>query len=425
MSTSCDTKRVIYFKGHANQKKSALITKVCKDYETLSAIYKGESATRTLWNLYNLHTVRGPLNSNGELISKSSMSGPHDYFGWIDPKLCYSLLPNDKGGLIYHKSDKKEKSDYKPDLLLSIGDENIHTVTNYEWIQGSIMDPEMRDLYSIKDELAQELVDAQGQRDSLFDDPGVLIFEEPELNIPLFQNPQHYNLSSFKAKIVPNDSKWSFDQELVSKYKHAQHKLRVISYSYGESYVPDYLMKGSGIFIERHEFIQAITPMNKECGGFVILGRETDNGLDLIACTIPFGHTLIVDVGSIHGDSTLIGKYQMAMTGNHKAMKTADSVFMKHRETRNNIKITTTPNHEPAYTPYELYLTSDMKSLEDLHEDNENLIQTINQSLGTITKVWWQPVIFTINIRDTFKTLGKSLPPTEDDVSSTSFRILS
>jgi hypothetical protein len=33
-------------------------------------------------------------------------------------------------------------------------------------------------------------------------------------------------------------------------------------------------MNASGVFIERHDFIQSITPVNDSCSGFVVLGRE-------------------------------------------------------------------------------------------------------------------------------------------------------
>jgi len=62
-----------YFIGHKEQINSVLITKVCKNYETLSTLYKGECATRTLSNLYNLHAVRGKINDNGELIFDTTM----------------------------------------------------------------------------------------------------------------------------------------------------------------------------------------------------------------------------------------------------------------------------------------------------------------------------------------------------------------
>lgn len=108
-------------------------------------------------------------------------------------------------------------------------------------------------------------------------------------------------------------------------------------------------MSGSGVFIERHEFIQAITPMSKECSGYVILGTKTNDSLVLIAVTIPFGHTLLVEPWAIHGDSTLRGMYSMAMTGNHYAMRTADTVFMKCKnDTKINVKITVS---QPVFSP--------------------------------------------------------------------------
>ncbi len=45
--------------------------------------------------------------------------------------------------------------------------------------------------------------------------------------------------------------------------------------------------------------------MNSKCGGFVLLGREVDGVLELIALPVPYGYTLLVDVQAIHGDSNL------------------------------------------------------------------------------------------------------------------------
>ena len=73
--------------------------------------------------------------------------------------------------------------------------------------------------------------------------------------------------------------------------------------------------------------------------GREVTARDGNSHLELIACPVPFGFTLLVDVGSIHGDSTLTGLYMMAMTGNHHAMSTADTVYLKHRETRGNVLV--------------------------------------------------------------------------------------
>jgi hypothetical protein len=159
-------------------------------------------------------------------------------------------------------------------------------------------------------------------------------------------------------------------------------------------------VNGSGAFIERHEFIQAITPLNKECGGFVILGREvTDslgrNHLELVACPVPFGFTLLVDVGSIHGDSTLTGLYMMAMTGNHIAMRTADSVFLKHRETKNNVLVRTVPPLPvvSGLTGSHFLFTSDEKPLRVLIREDKVLKDRIKASLNFFEALYWQPVV--------------------------------
>ena len=73
--------------------------------------------------------------------------------------------------------------------------------------------------------------------------------------------------------------------------------------------------------------------------------------MELVACPIPYGTTLLVDAGCIHGDSTLIGTYSMAMTGNHEAMATADTVYLKNQTTRLNAKVTTSPIVPPSQSP--------------------------------------------------------------------------
>jgi hypothetical protein len=251
----------------------------------------------------------------------------------------------------------------------------------------------------------------------------LLLLPEPTLPFPLLSEPWTYDLSPFRAQIVRSDEPWSFDQRLVSEHRHAQHRLRIVSYNYGDTYMRNYLMRpdgGSGVFIERHDFIQAITPMTPECGGFVMLGREvTDEGggskrLELVACPVPFGFTLLVDVQSIHGDSTLTGLYSMAMTGNHKAMRTADTVFLKQRGTRANVACVTEPPLPPVPgLPGDRFLlTSDATSMAQLREHDAALKAAIARSHGSpLTALWWKPVVATgTAIVGLHKTLGASLP---------------
>lgn len=222
--------------------------------------------------------------------------------------------------------------------------------------------------------------------------------DDDVLNITIIDKPHLYDLSQFRAQIVPNDVPFMFDHNLIINNKYAQHKLRVITYNYGEDYMEKYLMKGSGVFVERHEFIQAITPINNKCSDFVLLGRQNNDNIDLetgainlqfIAIRVPFGYTLLIDSWAIHGDSTLIGLYMMAMTGDHHAMKTADTVFMKNKHTHQNV-ILNFRDDSIQSSGKDLYITSDEKSVEQLREDDLKLRQII---YSNAEKFWWQHVI--------------------------------
>ncbi len=397
--TSKEAKRLIYFKGHKDQPNSALITRVCKDYETVSKILTGEFASRTLSNLYNLHAARGVVR-DGQLDVRSSMSGPHHYFGFLDPTHCHTITLSD--GLPVYR-DHGESKRYTV-ARIPLPDSYVLKIRDYDWIPG-------HDEY--RHDLVNTITGNTIEADSLFDKPGILTIPEQTLAFPLVQGDM-YDLSRFRAQVVPNHIPFQFNQALVEMYPHAQHKLRTVTYNYGERYVEDYLMSGSGIFIERHEFIQAITPMSEECSGYVILGTETFGGLELIAVTIPFGHTLLVEPWAIHGDSTLRGMYSMAMTGNHNAMKTADTVFMKYKyDAKINVRITVNPNESniPALSYNDLLLTSNRLSLGDLYLEDLRIKQSIRDSLEPIPALWWRPVITTggPSIGWT-KTLGIHLP---------------
>jgi hypothetical protein len=419
--TSDKSKRLIYFVGHKKQEKSALITKVCKNYETLSTLYKGEFVTRTLSNLYNLHAVRGKRNEKEELIFDTSMSGPHHYFGWIDPRKYHTIEFNRTHTFPLYREYDICVPLKSPKML--IPQSKIVVLENYNLYSGNRISDEKRNelqnKYGLKYEDKQYAYISENKMlidDSLFESPGILELENEQIIFPVIKDAYNYDLAPFRAQIVPNNEPFAFNQELIEKCEHAQHKLRVVTYNYGENYVRDYLMRGSGIFIERHEFIQAITPVNNNCGGYVILGRELkahkEPQLELIAVTIPFGYTLLVEVGAIHGDSTLTGLYMMAMTGNHNAMKTADTVFMKHNSGK-NVECITEPNLPTISTlsGNNFLLTSDKLSLSDLKQLDRKEKSNIMKSLGFIERLYWEPVILTgtPNLGWT-KTLGKSLP---------------
>jgi hypothetical protein len=500
LHTSTKTMRLVYFRGHRDQQQSAMITRICKQYETVSGIMSGELAWRTLANLYNLVAVRGPLvpvhaaSDRKQLVLNASMSGPHHYFGFLDPTLHYTIETDPETRLPVFRAHPGYAIE-RP-ALAPLDDEFIVRLCDYRWIEGKTISPELLQRYridcsdddetllnvefgavsrirrqsslSISGAAAPSATTATSSSeapaetaDSLFDYPGLLELPFSHLKMPLVTDPCRFDLSPYRAQVVRHAERpFAFDAELQRRFPHARHKLRVVTYHYGERYLPDYVMKGNGVFIERHDFIQCITPMSESCGGFVIVGREIERNdsdavdasgdrqqqrqLELVAVRIPFGCTLLVDVQCIHGDSTLTGTYMMAMTGNHVAMGTADTVFLKCTETSSNVHVVASApgaevlDDEPAQNSLaaamsaasggavedgiggcstlqpQLLITSEQLSLRALHEADAALkaeIATNVARVGFLRSQLWRPVIATGTAAIGWdKTLGSSLP---------------
>jgi hypothetical protein len=439
MKTKVKTKRLIYFQGHPKQNDSAHIVKICADYTTFPTPDL-ECSWRTVANLYNLQTVRGNL-INGELDLESSMSGPHHYYGNLDPTKHYTLEIKDSHPLFKLVNDEiNDESNNK----FEIENHHILVIKDFNWIKGTNMTKEQINRYKLINErpsyidvensnpvkndinnninnnfignlidhyksinnVIYNTSDNSSSVDSLFAYPGVLELNEDELNIPLLIDPQNYDLSSFSVQVVKNDQPFAFNQDLVRKYQHAQHKLRVITYNYGSNYVKDYLMNSNGMFLEKHQFIQSITPSNEECGGYVLIGRYINKSLEIVRICIPYGYTLLVDAMALHGDSGLIGTYIMSMTGDHHAMGTADTVYLKNKLTCRNVRIV---NEYEKCLNSDLLLTSNQLSLQQLRKYDVLIKKEISSNvmndpdLTIVQKFVWQPVILT-----PYKTLGWS-----------------
>ncbi len=370
--------RLIYFNGLADDPNGAMVCKLFANYYTVSELHKLEAATRTLSNLYNLHATRGILGPHG-LEFKTSMTGPHHYGGFIYPTDWHTI---DTASMTYRKVEPP----LSVPALEELPDEYKKRFASgtYEWKSGRSLASELIDVDTGKP------VTAGLTADSLFELPGMLTLPEQVMKLNIIEEPYKYDLRQYHAQVVKNEEPWCFDQELVSKFPHAQHKLRIVTYNYGDDYVPEYLNKGSGIFIERHDFIQAITPMNEKCGGFAMVGKEDKDGLELVGIKVPYGYTLLVDSGAIHGDSTMTGLYMMAMTGHHGAMATADTVFMKTADKQNVFVEPAVPlPRVPGMSGTEFLVASDEKPLAELRDEVRALEAKMKGE-----KPWWSRIVF-------------------------------
>jgi hypothetical protein len=254
--------------------KNGVETVLLKDYTTFPR-WNSHCASRILLNLKNLLVYRGINETN-------TMIGPIEYFGQIDP---YSS--------IFYPDKNKE----------ILPDPPFFNCQKFEWKKNSI----------------------GNTKGSLFPDSGELILNESEIDIPIIST--GYNLSSFNVRLVPSE-KVTYDVSLKQK------KLFSISYFFSKNYYK-YAIENDGIFVEKHPFIQAMTPVDENSSGFIIVGRIQNFQLHLVGIKIPLGFTLLIDSNAIHGDSTFSGMYRMEMTADHVELAKADTVYLKNKQGQN------------------------------------------------------------------------------------------
>jgi hypothetical protein len=110
----------------------------------------------------------------------------------------------------------------------------------------------------------------------------------------------------------------------------------MMKYDYTSIYKKDFLMQkygGGGVFIETHEFPHIHIPLSKDCGGYIVIGKQlSETEFNFTAFHIPFGYALYTPANTIHGDGTLIGEYGLALADSN--MISADTVLIYNKNTK-------------------------------------------------------------------------------------------
>ena len=271
----------------------------------------------------NLTAVRGNPGS--------SMVGPADYFGDLErsDQYFYTIDIKSNGVPIFkeHAVSENEFETSTPERMLS---ENDITTVKAQWIKGSNKQAMQAKM--------QEYDNTKVVGGNLFPNSGILEIDgQKEITLSSF-NPIGVDLSEFKARLVPNNKPF----QITAQRLHVDDEYCAVSYQYDADYVEQEVEAHSGMFLEHHQFAQTMTPLYPDSKGFVTLAKWKDSAktmLDLIGIEIPFGYTLIIERGCIHGDTSLNGLFLMCMTSDHVSMATADTVFLKNTETKSNIKL--------------------------------------------------------------------------------------
>lgn len=307
-STYTDNKRALILDGDDGPVTCNVYGRNASTLPRLSQHWKIEYATSALLRMKNLTVCRGK--------GTSCMYGPCNYYGSLENihnrryifDINHKLPVIYESPNIYNHINTNEQAEYK--MLLP-----RETTINYiHWMSHVL----------------------NSSKNSLFPSPGILFMDEQKIILESY-DATNVDLSSYKARLVKNDKPFLLVGDGAPA--EAYDDLRVIDYVFGHKYT-DYQVKAAdGIFLEYHNFIQTMTPIDKHCGGFVMLGRlnQLDNmySITLTAVRIPYGYTLIVSAGCIHGDSTLSGRYMMAMTSDHNSMATANTVFLRNYQNQN------------------------------------------------------------------------------------------
>lgn len=129
---------------------------------------------------------------------------------------------------------------------------------------------------------------------------GLFITKEKQLTIPIDETTDE-NLGYYNAKLHKIGDNIEFESNQL---------LPLTIIDVGDNYIDGYIYPiGNGVYCEKHNTPHYHQPLSPSCGGYLIIGKEFENGLELTAFTIPYGYGIYTPPYTIHNDSFLKGKY--------------------------------------------------------------------------------------------------------------------
>lgn len=314
-STRTETQRLLCLRGDDG-------THACRladGWSTVPDLVNGSRAvlaTRTIVRLNGITVFRNGPEDSG---LSTSMIGPNHYLGVLDAThKCAFTLRYTADGFPYfvREPGRPEQSVPRNPVPHSCR----FTCDSAFWLSGKL-----KSNRSVIDGQAALLRPEQ----SLTEDLGLLVFvtDDEVISLPQF-DARRYDLSPFGARLVKNDQPFRITNA-------AEDPMDVVTYHFGPDYAKTLVQQGAGLFLETHDFTQIMSPVTRDSGGFITLGRWERGNLELIGVRVPYGYSIIVSKGAVHGDATFSGSYLMAMTVNHHTMATADVVLLKNRSGKN------------------------------------------------------------------------------------------
>lgn len=134
------------------------------------------------------------------------------------------------------------------------------------------------------------------------------------------ENVKHYGL-----QLIENGDNFAISSD--------EFQIAMMKYDYTKDYKKDFLMQkygGGGVFVETHNFPHIHIPLNKACGGYIVIGKQVSAKVfHFTAFRIPYGYALYTPSYTIHGDGTLVGEYGLTVAD--AAMASADTVLIYNK----------------------------------------------------------------------------------------------
>lgn len=113
-----------------------------------------------------------------------------------------------------------------------------------------------------------------------------------------------------------------------------EYDVALIEYYYSPKYRDEFLTRkegGGGYFAERHDFPHLHIPLDDQCGGYIVIGKQlSERQFAFTAFRIPHRHGLYLPSWTIHGDGTLVGNHAITVARNSAK---ADTVLFYNSKT--------------------------------------------------------------------------------------------
>ncbi len=177
---------------------------------------------------------------------------------------------------------------------LQLSNENY--ICDYNKIESKKHIPKHIKIYGIwNDDISLSFSDS-----NILGNNGLFITKENELIIPIEETTIE-NLAYYNAKLHKIGDTIEFETNQL---------LPLTIVDIGDNYIDGYIYPiGNGVYCEKHNTPHYHQPLSHNCGGYLIIGKEIENGLELTAFTIPYGYGIYTPPYTIHNDSFLKGKY--------------------------------------------------------------------------------------------------------------------